>query len=665
MKSKSIKFKIVAVISLIICILVAIIAFENVLKFDAYVDSNFNDDVTKASNVFSKKIEDMKKQSLSLGYQLANNREVAKAIEEKNTENILKLLNPLVKGAGIDFVTVTDENGDVLARTHDPNKKGDSVANQENVKEALSGNTNSQIESGTSVKLAARSGVPVKNDNGQVVGVISTGFRLDSNGVVDYINSSLGCETTIFLGDARIATTVKKDGKRAVGTKLDSTISKIVLSNKIYSGEANILGGNYITRYTPIIGPENKVIGILFTGKSKSLSNIVKKQFITNNIAVGIIALLIFGIVIYIYIDKRISKPLKEVVEHFKFVANGKFNVEVSSNLINRKDEIGELASEAGIMQKDLGTLVSKIVGDSEEISASSEELSAAVEEFYSMMQNIDMEINKIVEGTEEINAASEEVNASVEEVNGNINELSKEAEEGSKNSNEFKERAFSVQKNSKAAVEKSNNIYVEKEEKILKAIQDGKVVEKITMMANTVKDITAQINLLSLNASIEAARAGESGKGFAVVATEVGKLADESSVAVEEIQDIVLKVQNAFDNLSNNSKEILEFIQHDVNAQFNMFKNVGTQYNSDSEFVSEMSQKISLMVHEINVSVNQVSLAMQTMTSNTQNSYKNVESIQKSINETSKGIEQVALTAQSQAVLAQKLNEMMQKFEF
>ncbi|RYD04320.1 hypothetical protein N752_15870 [Desulforamulus aquiferis] len=138
---------------------------------------------------------------------------------------MLDVLTPLVEGTGIDFATITDENGIVIARTHDPAKMGDSVMNQKNVQVALKGEPIAVIESGTVVKLSARSGVPVKNEQGQIVGVISVGYDLSKEHVVDEIKDLFGTDATLFLQDTRVNTTIVKENKRLVGTQLDPEIA--------------------------------------------------------------------------------------------------------------------------------------------------------------------------------------------------------------------------------------------------------------------------------------------------------------------------------------------------------------------------------------------------------------------------------------------------------
>jgi archaellum component FlaC len=63
------------------------------------------------------------------------------------------------------------------------------------------------------------------------------------------------------------------------------------------------------------------------------------------------------------------------------------------------------------------------------------------------------------------------------------------------------------------------------------------KIIEIIRGVAHT-------SNMLGLNAAIEAARAGEYGKGFSVVAAEIRKMAENSSTAIKDVENILNKIK-------------------------------------------------------------------------------------------------------------------------
>ncbi len=93
---------------------------------------------------------------------------------------------------------------------------------------------------------------------------------------VDRVKSLMGGTATIFMGDLRIASNVKKpDGSRAIGTRLapGAVFDAVLKRGESYRGEVDILGQNYFAAYDPIKDAAGKVIGILYVGILGHLSS--------------------------------------------------------------------------------------------------------------------------------------------------------------------------------------------------------------------------------------------------------------------------------------------------------------------------------------------------------------------------------------------------------
>lgn len=374
-------------------------------------------------------------------------------------------------------------------------------------------------------------------------------------------------------------------------------------------------------------------------------------------IGLGVFIAITLGLIISI----SISKQIKKVVLVAEAIGNNDLSKIAN---VNNNSEIGILAKALNESSVNLKGLIEEISMSASDISATSEELFATTEEISKKMQVINESSKQVSLGAEQLSATTEEINATTESISVNTEEVNEKAMEGNKKARNIELKAKEFRKTAEDNSKTSNTIYLEKQATILKAIEDAKVVNQIKIMADEIENIASQTNLLALNAAIEAARAGEQGKGFAVVADEVRKLAEQSSTTVQKIQEVTIKIEEAFKNISNGSNEILSFIDNDVKRDYELFSNTGKEYGDDAVEFSTLSSDIMDSMDIVNKTMLDVKKAIENVSATAEESAANSEEILESISESTRAIQEITKASRNQAMLSEKLNNMIKKFK-
>ncbi|MDR3413138.1 MAG: TRAP transporter substrate-binding protein DctP [Formivibrio sp.] len=332
----------------------------------------------------------------------------------------------------------------------------------------------------------------------------------------------------------------------------------------------------------------------------------------TTMIVTLVAGLFLLGVLGFLIL-RSIVKPLRQMEASIAMAADKLDFTETIS--LGSEDEIGRAVQA-------YNRLLNRLCGSFAEVQQSIANLLDVTEE-------VDHSSRKIARNSQVQSDASANMASAVEEMTVSISVVAEQANDASQ---------YTQQSHTTAALSAEVILgTVTGIQQIADTVRDAAVrikalrtdCDSISSVANMIREIADQTNLLALNAAIEAARAGEQGRGFAVVADEVRKLAERTTQSTQEISSLLNRMQEsarlAVDSMGHTEKavdagvdnarqagESIERIKTGTDAAANVVADISTAMREQETASSAIAHNIEQIaqISEQNASSAKISAA-------------------------------------------------------
>lgn len=438
-----------------------------------------------------------------------------------------------------------------------------------------------------------------------------------------------------------------------IGKNVSESDDKLIAEN---------LNTNEVTEKYGYIICSSKINGTNWIEISYISSSLVFETL--NNTIIKIIfafsVCLVLSSILQIILLRKTIKPVGVVTNALTQMISGDLTTEVETR---NNDELGIMAHTLRKYSRSMKEKISNLLNLSEQLKVQGESGKNVSEILYG-------EAKTQSESMEELRETMSQIASTITEVANNTVELAESMEDCSQletNINEKMQETMNISKESKNdmtglghAIDNIEGSMHVLEKRIGNVLEASKEMQDIIAL---IKDIAAQTNLLSLNASIESSRAGEAGKGFAVVANEIRQLADRSTLAVEDITKLIEKIEDYLDDTSKATQESVD----SVNISKDVAKKAIKSFDQIFEEVQETGKSTEIVKDKI-VSCSNIATNMSAISEEQSASVEEVLATVETLTESAKAIATSSKDVQQDADtilnISKNLNDSIKEFK-
>lgn len=510
--------------------------------------------------------------------------------------------------------------------------------------------------------------VPIKNNDGQVVGVLMSNMLMEKvNELVQ--KTKIGNTGYCFIINKEGTKVAHKDLKLVLNknntlkdVKRDSSLQSLAdIETRMIKGENGSGfyekdGKEMFISFAPI--PNTQWFLALVMSKNEIFSQANALKY---NILVITIVFILIGIIIGYLISKSIKNPLIKIKEYAEQLS--KCNLSYRIN-IKREDEFGQTAAALNSAIDSIGNIIYFVKEECRDTLKSTNDIN-------NMFINIHGEVKDISETADEISASMQEASSFIEEITERALEVKdetngtvEESKQGLELANEIKNKAVLIKEDTEQSRSRIRQVYSKSKEKVSKALEEVKIVQNIVVVADEIRDIAQKTNVLALNAAIEAARAGEHGRGFSVVANEVRQLAEQCDSNVLNIQKNIKGVIMSVEDLSQSSQYILNIIEDEIFKDYEKIINISEDYKNDGETFQKVIERFSSLSEKIYLSLENITTNMEALTSTVNMCTEASGDIAENINEISSQNENITELSKKNSSGAEVLLNLVSEFK-